>query len=163
MAAGFRGKALIVIEAASDVRLTGFHIKGNRADLHSAKALPPDDVPFADFHVDNGVLIRRSNGVALAGVAFTAIRSFAVLANASARVKLTGIRVEDSGMLGPNNLNNTTGGVLFEEGATDFEVRDSVFRRIAGNAVWTHSNYKSPRNAGGLIIGNTFTEQSRWP
>ena len=161
MSARFQGKALLAIDGVGGVRLTSFRIKGNRADMRSDKGLPPDDVPFADFYGDNGVLIRRCKDVSLTGIEFTRIRSFAVLANASAGLKLSGVRVEDSGTLGPKGVNNTTGGVLFEEGASSFEVRGSTFLRIAGNAIWTHSNYKSPRNADGLIIGNTITEVAR--
>ena len=35
-------------------------------------------------------------------------------------------------------------------------VRDSVFHRIAGNALWTHSLFTSPRLNDGLFANNEF-------
>ncbi|MCS6953746.1 MAG: right-handed parallel beta-helix repeat-containing protein, partial [Bryobacteraceae bacterium] len=35
-------------------------------------------------------------------------------------------------------------------------VRDSIFRNVLGNAVWTHSRAASPRNGPGVIAGNHF-------
>ena len=63
----------------------------------------------------------------------------------------------DSGSKNDKARNNTTGGVLIEEGTQDFEVRTSKFTRVLGNGVWTHSNYGSPRNARGLIAQNEFS------
>jgi hypothetical protein len=48
-----------------------------------------------------------------------------------------------------------------EEGTDDFEVRDSVFRRVLGNGVWTHSTFQSPRNFRGVIAGNEFATIGR--
>ena len=64
--------------------------------------------------------------------------------------------MEDSGSLNARRRNNLSGGVLIEEGSTRFEVRDSVFRHIAGNALWTHSLFTSPRLADGVFAGNRF-------
>jgi hypothetical protein len=80
----------------------------------------------------------------------------ALLASACKKVKVEKALVENSGSRNGKGRNNTTGGILFEEGADDFEVRDSGFRRVLGNAVWTHSTFKSPRNYRGIIAGNQF-------
>jgi hypothetical protein len=69
--------------------------------------------------------------------------------------------VSDSGGRDLNGRNNTTGGILFEEGTSEFEVRQSKFIRVLGNGVWTHSNYGSPRNGPGLIAENDFREIAR--
>jgi hypothetical protein len=50
---------------------------------------------------------------------------------------------------------------LFEEGTEDFSVRDSTFRSVRGNGVWTHSLYTSARNARGVISNNRFEEIGR--
>src|SRR5262249_28820617 len=60
-----------------------------------------------------------------------------------------------------NGRNNTSGGILLEEGTTRFTVRDSRFMNIRGNGVWTHSMYTSPRNSDGLIAGNRFEQIAR--
>src|SRR5205085_7152779 len=66
------------------------------------------------------------------------------------------VRIESSGSRDANGRNNTTGGILFEEGTTDFRVTNSEFYDVRGNGVWTHSLYTSPRNARGVIEGNRF-------
>ena len=45
---------------------------------------------------------------------------------------------------------------MFEEGASKFEVTESIFRRILGNALWTHSNFRSPRQQDGVFTLNKF-------
>jgi hypothetical protein len=66
------------------------------------------------------------------------------------------VEVRDSGSRDAVGKNNTTGGVLLEGGTTDFRVTDSSFGNVRGNGVWTHSLYTAPRNARGLIAGNSF-------
>ena len=64
--------------------------------------------------------------------------------------------MEDSGSRNAQGRNNLSGGILIEEGSTQFEVRDSVFERIAGNGLWTHSLRISPRLEDGVFAGNRF-------
>ena len=61
----------------------------------------------------------------------------------------------------PTGRNNASGGILLEEGTRDFEVRECIVRRVRGNAIWTHSNYFSPRNDGGVIAGNAIEDVAR--
>jgi hypothetical protein len=89
------------------------------------------------------------------------IANFAVIVARSKNVRLEGLRVEDSGSLNAKGRNNTSGGILLEEGTSDFTVRGSRFLRIRGNGVWTHSRYESPRNGPGLIEENYFEEIGR--
>ncbi len=94
-------------------------------------------------------------------VDFANIASFAILVNHSRDVSLDHLHVEDSGSLNALHRNNTTGGVLLEEGTDSFTVADSVFENIRGNAVWTHSRYRSPRNRGGKIRNVKFSDIGR--
>ncbi|MBZ5612286.1 MAG: right-handed parallel beta-helix repeat-containing protein, partial [Acidobacteriia bacterium] len=71
------------------------------------------------------------------------------------------IRVESSGSRNARGRNNTTGGILLEEGSDAFTIADSVFGNIRGNAVWTHSMYGSPRNRSGRIANNQFSDIGR--
>src|SRR5262249_46189700 len=57
--------------------------------------------------------------------------------------------------------NNASGGILLEEGCTHFDVLDSVFENIRGNAIWTHSLYTSPRNQDGRFAGNRMRRIGR--
>jgi hypothetical protein len=160
-AAGFKGRAVLSCSGCVGLRLEGFTIDGNRAAASRPRSIPPHDVPFSQWFTSNGVLLDRARDAFIENVRFREIAGFAMLATRSAGVRVTRIRVEDSGGLNERSRNNTSGGVLFEEGCTNFEVRDSIFARIRGNAVWTHSMYTSPRNAGGVIRGNRFEEIAR--
>src|SRR5665213_513803 len=52
------------------------------------------------------------------------LRGFTILANAVHAVRIQAIEIADSGGRNPRNRNNATGGILPEEGVTDFEVLD---------------------------------------
>ena len=89
----------------------------------------------------------------------TAIAGYTILVNAGHTVKIRGIQITDSGGLNAKKRNNTTGGILLEEGTTDFEVLDCRMANVRGNGIWTHST--SPRNARGRIANNEFAMIAR--
>ena len=157
----FQGRALLVSVGAKALRLRNFNIDGNRAALEKRIGLPPSDVPFARFYPKNGILVDHGSHVFVENVLFARVSNLALLVSASSGVQITGITVEDSGSLNPSGKNNATGGILLEEGTTDFTIRHCELRRIRGNAIWTHSNYRSPRNADGLIEHNRVEEVAR--
>jgi len=157
----FEGRALIYSKGATALRLTGFRIEGRRAILHRPIGLPPSDVPFARYYRDNGILVENATHLSIRDVSFREVPNYPVLVSASAGVRIDGVRIEDCGSLSPAGRNNASGGVLLEEGTRDFEVRRSIVRRVRGNAIWTHSNYGSPRNAGGIIAQNAIEEVAR--
>jgi hypothetical protein len=157
----FKGRAAIVCAKAANVRLVKFTVEGRRPAFTDRTGLPPSNVRFADFFKRNGILADEVEGLSIAGVQFREVWGFPVLVSRSKRVRIERIAVTDSGSRNDKNRNNTTGGVLLEEGTSAFEVRDSTFERVLGNGVWTHSNYGSPRNGPGLIASNTFTEIGR--
>lgn len=157
----FEGTAAIVAQGASGLTLTDFAIRGNRQDVKSLWQLPPDEKPFTEYFTENGVVIRKSSHVTLHGIRFDHIKSFAVIVNASSDIMIDAVRVEDSGTLKPNGRNNTSGGILFEEGVSHFEVRNCEISRVTGNAIWTHSYASAPRSSDGWIHGNTVSEVAR--
>jgi hypothetical protein len=153
MAPNFIGRAVFVARGA-DVRLSDFTIEGNR-DTHDVRAgLPRYDVPFARFTAANGVLAQDIDGLRVERVEFRNIGGFAVLASRARRVTIDNVKISDSGSRNPAGQNNTTGGILLEEGAAGFRVTDCLLRNIRGNGIWTHSLYTSPRNGPGLIANN---------
>ncbi len=116
---------------------------------------------FASFFPNNGILIEGSDGLSVDHLDFVNISSFAILVNHSNNILLDHISVKDSGSLNAKGRNNTTGGILLEEGTDQFTVADSVFENIRGNGVWTHSRYMSPRNSVGKIANNKFFDIGR--
>ena len=155
-APGFGARAFIIVQNASRVKLRNFRIEGNRAELDRPVDLPSASSAFLSHFQGNGILVDDSKDIEITDVAITEIDGFAVLASRVKKITIQRLTVESAGGRNIRGRNNTTGGVLFEEGTDDFEVRDSVFRKLTGNAVWTHSTYLSPRNYRGIIAGNRF-------
>jgi len=155
LAAGFTGRAAVVVRG-DGVRLSGFTIDGNRETLEIRAGLPRWDTPFARFTAANGVFAEGVSGLVVENVRFRNIAGFAVLASRARYVAIDRIQVAASGSRNATGRNNGTGGVLIEEGSTDFCVTRSEFRDIRGSGAWTHSLYTSPRNERGLIAQNRF-------
>ena len=160
-AAGFRGRAVLSLSKAVRVRLSGFTIDGNRAALERPLGLPPHDTPFSRFYPNNGILVQDAESLTISGVGFLNIANFPVLVARSRTVRIERVEITDSGSRDATGRNNSTGGILLEEGAADFEVRACRLRRVRGNGVWTHSLYTSPRNRDGVIASNEFHELAR--
>ena len=152
----FRGRAIIVVAGGVNVRLRGFRIDGNREALSRPAGLPPYDQPFARFYSGNGILAEGVGNLQIEDVRFEQIAGFAVLVSRSNGVRIERAEVADSGSRNAQGRNNTTGGILLEEGTFRFSVTRSSFRNILGNGVWTHSLYTSPRNEVGEIWENRF-------
>lgn len=151
----FIGRAVIVVQG-NGVRLRGFTVDGNRKAIETRSGLPASDVPFTRFTHGNGILAEGVDSLFVERVQFRNIAGFAILASRSRNVTIDRVEVTDSGSRTPQGRNNSTGGILLEEGAIDFRVTRSEFRNIRGNGVWTHSLYTSPRSARGLFAWNRF-------
>jgi hypothetical protein len=157
----FEGRAMIYSKGATDLRLTGFRIEGHRAALQKPIGLPPSDIPFARYYRLNGIVIENATRLSIRHVSFSEVASYPVLVSASSGVRIDNVRIEDCGSLSPAGRNNASGGILLEEGTRDFEVRQCAIRRVRGNAIWTHSNYRSSRNANGIIQENVVEDVAR--
>ncbi len=160
-AADFQGSALIVARDAANVTIQNLVLDGNRAALGRPAGLPPSDVPFIDFTSNNGIAAATVNGLSVHDVTFREIAGFAVLTAACTNVRINQVEAVDSGSRNELGRNNTTGGILLEEGTAGFAVTNSRFERLLGNGIWTHSLYTSPRNRDGVIRGNRFQEIAR--
>jgi hypothetical protein len=156
----FSGRAVLVC-SGSGINLSNFTIDGNRAGVARSIEIAPYDRTFASFYPLNGVLVLNARDVKIRDVRLREIANFAILVSASQAVTLERVHVEHSGSLNAKGRNNTTGGVLFEEGTGEFQVLQSTFRAIRGNGVWTHSLYTSKRNTAGTIRRNRFEEIGR--
>jgi hypothetical protein len=159
-AADFQGRALLVVYGTG-ATLRGFSLDGNRDDLEQRSGLPPSDKPFSQFTQGNGVLAVGVSKLRIEDLHFRNIAGFAVLVSRSHDIRIDRVEVADSGSHNTRGRNNTTGGILLEEGTRDFQVTHSTFRNIRGNGVWTHSLFTSPRNSGGWIAFNRFAELAR--
>ena len=152
----FEGKALLVFRSASGIKLSGFAIEGRRPHHDERLGLPPSNTTFFDFYSDNGVVFENVEDLQITNVSLTEITNYPIIVNTGKRVTIENVHVSNSGSLNENGRNNASGGILLENGTSDFVVRDSTFENVRGNCIWTHSRYESPRNADGLIEGNEF-------
>lgn len=150
----FRGRAVLVAE--SNVTIERLTVDGNRAALARTVEIAPYDKAFIDYYENNGIIAEGVDGLRVRDVLLRNIANFAVIVASSSNVALEGLHVTNSGSLKPNGRNNTSGGVLIEEGSSNFSVRKCRFRNIRGNALWTHSRYESPRNGPGVFAENDF-------
>lgn len=157
----FEGRAMIRIVRSARVRIREIEIDGNRLALETRLGIPPYDKTFAAFFRRNAIAAEDCEQLTIADVKFRQVASFAILGTRLKNVTIERIVVSDSGSRNEKGRNNTTGGVLLEEGTSLFIVRDSKFTNVRGNGVWTHSLYTSPRNSDGLIAGNRFEQIAR--
>src|ERR1700733_1765370 len=161
VAANFHGRAIFTCHGCARIHLTNFAIDGNRAALEKPLPFAPSDKTFANVFANNGILIEDTDGLAIDHVDFSNIANFAALISHSKHVTIDHVAVKDSGSRNAKGRNNTSGGILLEEGTDQFTVADSTFRNIPGNGVWTHSRYMAPRNRDGKILRNEFSDIGR--
>jgi len=160
-AADFTGRALFTCRACRNITIQNLAIDGNRSALEKPVPLAPTDVPFSHFYRNNGILIEDATGFRLERVDFANIANFALIVSHSNGVDILHMSVSNSGSRNARGRNNTSGGVLLEQGTDHFTIAYSVFHDIRGNGVWTHSCYQSPRNLHGKIEKNDFTNIGR--
>jgi hypothetical protein len=153
----FRGRALVVL--GSDTTIEHLTIDGNRVRLGKPMPIAPYDRAFADFYANNGILGSGTNDIVIRNVSMKNIANFAVIVSAAKNVMIDRLHVSDSGSLNEKGRNNTTGGVLLEEGTTSFIVQNCVFENVRGNGIWTHS--RRVRNGHGRITANRFVDIGR--
>ena len=89
-------------------------------------AIAPYDRDFIGYYDRNGLIADKADNLTIRNVVFRNVPNFAAIVARSSRVTFDRIRVEDSGSLERKGRNNTTGGVLLEEGTAGFTVRDST-------------------------------------
>jgi hypothetical protein len=157
----FHGRAILSCHNCRQISFRNFAIDGNRLALEKPTPMPPSDKSFASFFSDNGILIEDTDGVSIERVDFANVTNFAALISRSKNIVIEHVSVRDSGSRNAKGRNNTTGGILLEEGTEHFSVGDSTFSNIRGNGVWTHSRYMAPRNRNGKILRNQFSEIGR--
>jgi Right handed beta helix region len=157
----FIGRAAFVCLNGRNIAFRNLTVEGNRDTSSKSAELAPSDVAFSRFTVGNGLLIDESNGVNVDASHFAHIAGFAVLVNHSRQVHITGVHVADSGSENLRHRNNSTGGILLEEGTSGFEVTGCELTNVRGNGIWTHSLYTSPRNTKGHISGNKIVHVGR--
>jgi hypothetical protein len=131
-------------------------IDGKREQVETRQGLPPAAKTFAEWQKNNGILLDGGSDITIRNVTIKNVAGFAILARGVNGLRIERVTVLDSGSRNDKGRNNTTGGILLEDGTTDFQVTDCRLERIRGNGIWTHSRMEAPRNGGGVIERNRF-------
>ena len=149
------------VEGPCRVTLRRLTYTGARGTAPQPQALPPSDRRFVDHYRGNGVVLIGCERAVIEDSTFAEVAGFAILASGVRAVEIRRVTVRDSGSKNALGRNNATGGVLLEDGTSNFVVEDSKFTGVLGNAVWTHSRYHHERNGPGVIRNNSFAEIGR--
>jgi len=152
----FKGRAILVLENVERIHLHYLEIDGNRQKLARPFAMAPPENAFRVWYPNNGVLVNNVVGLQIERLRLNNVVNFPILVSQSSNVRIWGTAIEDSGSKNARGRNNLSGGILFEEGVSGFEVTESTFRGILGNALWTHSNFHAPRQQDGAFTRNKF-------
>ncbi|MCU1339405.1 MAG: hypothetical protein JWO19_4986 [Bryobacterales bacterium] len=152
----FKGRAVLVLENAERIHLHDFDIDGNRDKLAKPLEMAPPENAFRVWYPDNGVLANKVTGLQIERLTLSNVVNFPILVSQSRSVRISGATVKDSGSRDARGRNNLSGGILFEEGSSKFEVTESTFQGILGNGLWTHSNFRAPRQQDGIFARNKF-------
>ncbi len=152
----FKGPALIVVEKAKNIVFADFVIDGNRGELARPFEIAPPENAFRVWYPNNGILADEVEGLRMEHVEFYNVVHFPLLISRSSAVRIQNVKIENSGALNAKGRNNLSGGILLEEGTADFEVRNSSFKNVRGNGLWTHSLLTSPQLLDGVFANNRF-------
>jgi len=152
----FKGRAILVLENVERIHLHYLEIDGNRQKLAKPLEMAPPENVFRVWYPDNGLLVNSVSGLQIERLHLSDIVNFPILVSQSSKVRVWGSTVENSGSRNARGRNNLSGGILFEEGSSTFEVTASTFHGILGNALWTHSLFRAPRQQDGSFTSNSF-------
>ena len=152
----FKGRAILVLENAERINLHDFMLDGNRGKLAKPLEMAPPENAFRVWYPNNGILANKVVGLEIDRLELSDVVNFPILVSQSSKVRISSVAILDSGSKNARGRNNVSGGILLEEGTTNFEVRDSTFKNILGNALWTHSNFRARRQENGVFALNKF-------
>ena len=127
--AEFRGRALLVLVNGKNVRIHGLSLDGNRDVVGRMFSLPNAGTMYSRFVPSNGFVAENATDLEISDIKATRFAGFALLINSSKEVKLHDIDVTSSGSFNAQRRNNGTGGIVIEEGTTDFEIRRCAIGR----------------------------------
>jgi hypothetical protein len=158
--AQFRGRALIVIPAGKNIAIRGLSLDGNRAAFSEPVAAASAGAMLSRVTANNGIIAEGITGLEIGRVKATGISGFPILVNGGKNVQIHDIEITESGSLDASGHNNGSGGVVLEEGVTDFEIIHALIGKVRGNGVWIRSADNSVA-ARGRIADSEFAILAR--
>jgi hypothetical protein len=138
-ATAFRGRALIVLSAGKTIKIHDLSLDGTREALAQPAVSPPAGAMLSRVVANNGILSEGVTDLEIAQVKATEVAGFPILINGGSKVRIHDIEITASGSVDSSGHNNGTGGVVIEEGATDFEILRALIGKVRGNGIWIRS------------------------
>lgn len=162
-ASTFRGRALLVLPAGKNIAIHDLSLDGNRAAFPEPLGPPPPTAMLSRVVANNGIVAEGVQGLEIDGLKAIQIAGFPVLINGGRNIHIRDAVITDSGTLDPAGHNNGSGGIVLEEGVTDFEVAHALFGKIRGNGIWIRSTGSgtTATAARGVISDSEFTILAR--
>jgi hypothetical protein len=105
---------------------------------------------------NNGLMAEGVSGLEISQLKASEFPGFPILINGGSHVRIHDVEIIESGTLDANGHNNGSGGVVLEEGVTDFEILHALIGKVRGNGIWIRSITGSANAARGRIADNEF-------
>ena len=157
----FRGRALLILPAGKNIAIHDLSLDGNRAAFPEPLGPPPPTAMLSRVVANNGIVAEGVAGLEITGLKATEIAGFPILINGGHNIHIRDAVITDSGTLDPAGHNNGTGGIVLEEGVTDFEIVHALVGKIRGNGIWIRSTTAAATAARGVISDSEFTILAR--
>jgi Right handed beta helix region len=152
----FRGRALLILATGKNIKIHDLSLDGNRDAFPQPIAPAPPTSMLSRVVANNGILAEGVAGLEIAQVKATRFAGFPILVNGGHNVRIHDIEITESGSLDVNKINNGSGGVVLEEGVTDFEIVHALIGKVRGNGIWIRSADNSSIAARGRIADSEF-------
>lgn len=164
--AAFRGRALIVLTAGKNITIRGLSLNGNREAFPQPVPPPQSAAMLSRVVANNGILAEGTAGLEIAQVKVTQVAGFPILVNGGHNVHIHDVEITESGSLDVSGHNNGSGGIVLEEGVTDFEILHALIGKVRGNGIWVRSVSAADSAASGVasrgrIADNEFAILAR--
>jgi hypothetical protein len=166
-ASTFRGRALLILPAGKNIAIRDLSLDGNRAAFPEPLGPPPPTAMLSRVVANSGIVAEGIQGLEITGLKATQIAGFPILINGGHNIHIRDAVITDSGTLDPAGHNNGSGGIVLEEGVTDFEITHALIGKIRGNGVWIRSATSGASStatataARGVISDSEFTILAR--
>jgi hypothetical protein len=155
----FRGRSLLALAAGKNIKIHDLVLDGNRAAFPQRVPAPQPSAMLSRVIANNGIVAENVTGLEIFRLDAKEFAGFPILIAGGARARIHDVRLTDSGSLDIAGHNNGTGGLAFEEGASDFEVSNAIFGKVRGNGIWIRSTGATVSK--GRIAANEFEVLAR--
>ena len=159
--AAFRGRALLVLQGGKNIKLHDLSLDGNREAFAEPVAATPGTSVVSRLVANNGLLAEGVNGLEITKVEAKHVAGFPLLIDGGHDIHIRDVEIAECGSLDAGGHNNGSGGILLEEGVTDFEIVHALIGDVRGNGIWIRSADATTKAVRGRIVDSEFAILAR--